>query len=147
MRRHDTTIERLRTVPLFAACPRSELTVIARTLAEHHVPAGDVLIRQGDVGRDFAVIVDGTPTCSSTTGRSPASGPVRSSARSPCSTAGRRTATVVAETDLVTQVGTASDLAELIAHAPNMTRKLLTDLAGRLRAAHDGARGDRARPA
>jgi CRP/FNR family cyclic AMP-dependent transcriptional regulator len=135
MRRHNTTIERLGAVPLFAACQRAELMLIARTLCEHHVPAGRILMRQGDVGRDFAVIVDGTATvlvddrAIATLGAGALVGEIAVLDRRP------RTATVVAETDLVTQVGTASDLVELIAHAPNMTRKVLAGLAGRLRAA------------
>ena len=58
--RRNEKVERLRHVPLFAACTDDELALVARNVDEHHVEAGQVLTRQGEVGREFFVIVEGT---------------------------------------------------------------------------------------
>ena len=48
---------------------------------------------------------------------------------------GRRTATVVAVTDVVLFVSSAPEFVALLGEAPDMTRRLLAGLAGRVRAA------------
>lgn len=49
----------LRSVPLFEGCSTAQLRTIDRLLTEVRVPAGRELIRQGERGLDFAVVVDG----------------------------------------------------------------------------------------
>src|SRR5262245_66673789 len=57
--RTDARVELLREIPLFAHCTRKELGEIARVAEEIDVPAGAVLIREGEEGHDFYVVVDG----------------------------------------------------------------------------------------
>jgi CRP/FNR family transcriptional regulator, cyclic AMP receptor protein len=52
-------IELLRAVPLFASCSKQELQQIARIADELDVPAGKVLIREGERGREFFVLIEG----------------------------------------------------------------------------------------
>jgi CRP/FNR family transcriptional regulator, cyclic AMP receptor protein len=59
MLRKDAKIELLRHVTLFSGCSKRELGEIAKITDEIDFEAGKVLIRQGDPGRQFYVIVEG----------------------------------------------------------------------------------------
>src|SRR3954471_8420675 len=59
MLRKDAKIELLRQVTLFAGCSKRELAEIARIADEIDFEAGKLLIRQGEPGRQFYVIIDG----------------------------------------------------------------------------------------
>jgi CRP-like cAMP-binding protein len=135
LRRRDEKVERLRHVPLFSACTDSELALIARNVDEHRLEAGEVLTRQGEVGREFFVIVRGTAEVRIDDTAVTRIGPGDFVGELALLDRRCRTATVVAETPLVTVVSGPTEFAELLAKAPNMTRKLLAGLAGRLRAA------------
>jgi CRP/FNR family cyclic AMP-dependent transcriptional regulator len=58
--RKATKIDLLKSVPLFSECSKAELARIATLADEIAMPDGTVLIREGDVGREFFVIVEGT---------------------------------------------------------------------------------------
>jgi CRP-like cAMP-binding protein len=61
MRLHkDTKIELLKAVPLFAGCSKAELQRIASLADELDLGDGATLIREGERGREFIVVVDGT---------------------------------------------------------------------------------------
>jgi CRP-like cAMP-binding protein len=59
MLRKDAKIELLRQVTLFAGCSKKELGQIALIADEIDFPEGKVLIKQGDPGRQFFVVVEG----------------------------------------------------------------------------------------
>jgi CRP/FNR family transcriptional regulator, cyclic AMP receptor protein len=59
MLRKDAKIELLKRVPLFERCSKSELQRIARIADEISLPAGQVLTREGEPGREFFVLVEG----------------------------------------------------------------------------------------
>ncbi len=133
-RNNDPAIERLSNVPLFASCTRNELALISSKVNEHHARAGDVLIREGGLGREFVVIVEGIANVL-IVGRPIARLGPGDFGEIALLDMGPRTATVVAETDLVAQISSPPEFAALVAGAPNLARKLLTGLATRLRAA------------
>jgi CRP-like cAMP-binding protein len=54
-----TKAELLRTVPLFDGCSRSDLARIGRVADEIEGPEGKELIREGEVGRQFFILVEG----------------------------------------------------------------------------------------
>ncbi|MBA2297062.1 MAG: cyclic nucleotide-binding domain-containing protein [Actinobacteria bacterium] len=58
--RKDAKIELMRQVPLFAGCSKRELAEIAQLADELDLPSGRELIRQGERGREFFVLADGT---------------------------------------------------------------------------------------
>lgn len=61
MRLHkDRKVELLREVPLFAGCSKAELQRIAALADELDLAEGATLIREGERGREFIVVVDGT---------------------------------------------------------------------------------------
>lgn len=61
MRLHkDAKIDLLKNVPLFAGCSKTELQRIASLADELDLGDGATLIREGERGREFLVIADGT---------------------------------------------------------------------------------------
>ena len=61
MRLHrDAKIELLKGVPLFAGCSKSELQRIAALADELDLAEGATLIREGETGREFIVVADGS---------------------------------------------------------------------------------------
>jgi len=59
MLRKDAKIELLKHVPLFSQCNKKQLAEIASLADLVDVPASTLLIREGAVGREFMVIVEG----------------------------------------------------------------------------------------
>jgi len=53
-------VELLRRIPLFAACTRRELIEVALVADEREAGADDVLMEQGQPGREFFLLIDGT---------------------------------------------------------------------------------------
>ena len=60
--RKDTKVELIGAVPLFANCSKAELQRIASLADELDLGDGATLIREGERGREFLVVVDGTVT-------------------------------------------------------------------------------------
>lgn len=57
--RKDAKVELIRSVPVFSHCTKRELAALASEADEVAVREGKTLTRQGEVGREFLVIVDG----------------------------------------------------------------------------------------
>ena len=57
---HNSKIDLIRGVPLFASASKQELAEIASIADEIDLPEGKTLIKEGDTGREFFVLVDGT---------------------------------------------------------------------------------------
>jgi CRP/FNR family transcriptional regulator, cyclic AMP receptor protein len=117
----------------FGSCDRHELVTVARLLTRMDVTEGTTLVHEGQRGDEFFVIVSGRADVS-VGGRYIAS-----------LSAGdffgeialldhrRRTASVIAVTDLVVEVCSQIEFRSLLANCPDVTRRLLAGLAGRLR--------------
>ena len=56
----DQKLELLKRTPLLEGLGRKELEAVGMLVDEIDVPAGRVLMREGDVGREFFVLVDGS---------------------------------------------------------------------------------------
>jgi CRP/FNR family cyclic AMP-dependent transcriptional regulator len=54
--------ERLQGVPWFAACTEEQLSEMARIAERLRIQAGEVILREGRLGRELFVILDGTAT-------------------------------------------------------------------------------------
>jgi len=58
---HDNSkIDLIKGVPLFSGASKSELAEIAAIADEVDLPAGKTLIKEGDTGREFFVLIEGT---------------------------------------------------------------------------------------
>ena len=56
---HDTKVDALAKAPLFSALSRQELGALAKATEDLEVAEGKALTREGDLGREFFVIVEG----------------------------------------------------------------------------------------
>ena len=132
MARSDSFVETLATVPLFSACSKKELQMVAKTAEHLEVPAGKVVVTEGAAGTEFFVIIDGRARVERH-GRQVASlgpggffGDLALLDRAP------RNASVIADSELeVARIGQRAFDA-LLDH-PGFSKKLLAGLARRLR--------------
>jgi ATP-binding cassette subfamily B protein len=58
--RKNAYIDRLRAVPIFTGCTARELQLVARLVEELTIPDGTVLVREGEVGHEFFILVEGS---------------------------------------------------------------------------------------
>ncbi len=138
MKHRNDTIERLRQITLFSACTNDELALIAARLTEHRASAGDVLATEGQIGRELFVITAGKAEVTIGGQQIAVLGPGEFFGEIALLDDGLRTATVVAQTDLVVEVSSQREFTELITGSPTLARKLLIGLARRLRTADLG---------
>ena len=126
------TEELLAEVPLFAGLSQKDLQHVSALATRLELPAGRELTRQGAIGREFIVVlegavdvvVDGTvvDTCSggSCFGEIALLGD------------GRRAATVLAKTDVIVEVIDRRDFAALLEDHPAIAEQLATAMAEHL---------------
>jgi CRP/FNR family transcriptional regulator, cyclic AMP receptor protein len=128
----DEYLEHLAAVPLFSKCSNSQLKEIGRVADELTVKAGTVLTRQGEVGRELFVIVNGTASVTrdgqpiATISKGGFVGELAVIAHVP------RNATVVAETDLDVLVLMPNGLSQLLDDVPGLAKHLLYETVARL---------------
>jgi CRP-like cAMP-binding protein len=60
MLRKNAKVELIRSVPLFSNCSKRELQEIASLADEIDFPEGETLIKEGERGREFFVLIEGT---------------------------------------------------------------------------------------
>jgi CRP-like cAMP-binding protein len=128
----DRKVEALKRAPLFANLSRKELVQLARLTDDAEVPDGKVLCREGDLGREFFVLVEGSVEVA-TKGRRVATlgagdfvGEISLLEPTP------RTATVTAKTPLRLFVLTPKDFRRMLDENPSVERKVLRALARRV---------------
>jgi CRP-like cAMP-binding protein len=128
----DTKVRALRSAPLFEDLSRKELSQLARVSEDLEVDPGTVLCKEGEIGHEFFVIVDGKVKVSRK-GRRIATrdggdfvGEIALLEEIP------RTATVTAETPVRLFVLTRKDFRHLLDETPSVERKVLRALARRL---------------
>ncbi len=130
--RKTTKIDLIGGVGLFAGCSKKELGQVATAADELALPAGAVLMREGERGREFVVIVDGevevTKDGSSlrTMGPGEFAGEIALVADVP------RTATVTALTQVRILVLSDQAFQRLIRETPSIAAKVLAVLGERL---------------
>jgi CRP-like cAMP-binding protein len=130
----NVKIEALKRAPLFEGLSKKELAELARVTDDLKVEPGTVLCREGTLGREFFVIVDGT---AEVTRRGK-----RLATRSGGEFVGEialiatktRTATVTATTPLRCFILTRADFRRVLDENPGVQRKVMEALGERLAA-------------
>ncbi len=143
MKKRDELVEHLADVPLFAACTKSDLKIIARHATEVEAPADTVLVAEGETADTFYVLLQGEATVRKKGG---AARSRRVASLGPGSYFGElalldpapRSATVSATTSVTLAAISARVFRTLLRDVPAMNEKLLTGMARRLREA-DGS--------
>jgi CRP/FNR family cyclic AMP-dependent transcriptional regulator len=126
-------IDVLAGIRLFGACSREELAKLAQLFDEVERPARSVLVREGEPGSEFYVIVEGTATATvgdkyvATLSAGDFFGEMSLLDRAP------RAATVTAEGDLELLVADARSFAALVNSAPSVGMRMMRMMSERLR--------------
>ena len=132
MLRRNQKVELIKRVPLFASCSKRELQQIAGIADEIDLRDGKVLIREGERGREFFVLLEGSAEVTkdgrrvNTLGPGDFFGEIALISNSP------RTATVTATSPVHTLVITDRSFRRLLDDQPEIQRKVLVALAERL---------------
>jgi CRP-like cAMP-binding protein len=132
---HDTKADALAKAPLFRNLSRGELVALAKVTEDLEMEGGRVLAREGDIGQEFFVIVDGEVDVSKEgqsvrkLGSGDFFGEIALIWDSP-----RRTATVTTATPVRLFVLTRQAFRGLIDHHPDIEEKVLEAVEERVRA-------------
>jgi CRP/FNR family cyclic AMP-dependent transcriptional regulator len=132
MLRKNSKIELLKRVPLFAGCSKKELARIATLADEIDFRPGKTLIREGDLGREFFVIVDGTAQISRKGRRIDTAGPGDFFGEMALLADQPRNATVTTTSDVDALVVTSRSFRDLIGDNPLIALKVMRAVAERL---------------
>ena len=132
--RKNTKIELIKATPLFARCTRAELTALAAEADELPVPAGKALTRQGDRGREFMVLVEGTAEVARNGSRINELGPGDFIGEIALLTGSPRTATVTTTSDALLLVLTDRAFRRVVDRMPTVQDRVVAALAARLAA-------------
>ncbi len=117
---------------MFAGCTKDELDEIDRLTDEIRIPKGRTVIRQGDLGQEFALIVEGTADIVKDGEVVATIGPGSYFGEVALLDTITRTASVVAATDLVLEVLDRRGFNTLLDDLPRLSRSMLRGLAHRL---------------
>ena len=130
---HDTKVDALGRAPLFQNLSKNELGELAKATEDLEVDEGKVLTREGDLGREFFVIVDGDVSVTKngeeirTLGAGDFFGEIALVYED-----ARRTATVTATSPLRFFVLTRQSFRSLLEHQPEIEDKVMAALEDRL---------------
>lgn len=125
-------LAQIRNLPMFAGCTSDELEEIDRLADEVHVEAGRVVIRQGDLGQEFAMIVSGEAEIRRDDKLVASIGPGSYFGEVALLDAVTRNASVIATTDLVLEVIDRRGFNTLLDDLPRLARSILKGLAHRM---------------
>ena len=133
MRLHnDAKVELISRVPLFARCSKKELRMIANLADQIEWPEGKTLIKEGRLGSEFFILIEGTASVSQD-GRKLRdlaagewAGEIALISDVP------RTATVVATSPIRALVMTRGGFSQLMMDSPSIAAKVLAGLGDRV---------------
>jgi CRP-like cAMP-binding protein len=128
----DTRVEALARAPLFEGLSRKELTQLARSTDDLEVGPGKVLCKEGELGHEFFVIVEGEAEVRRGGRKVDTMGPGDFFGEIALVEKSRRTATVTSTTPLRFFVLTGPSFWSLLDHSPRVERKVLRALAKRV---------------
>jgi CRP-like cAMP-binding protein len=130
--RKDAKAELIKRVPLFSQCTKKELAEVAHIADEIDLPAGKDLMREGERGREFFVLLEGTADVSKKKRKLAEMksgdffGEIALVSDAP------RSATVTTSAPVRALVVTDRDFRTLLRHSPGIQLKVLQALADRL---------------
>jgi CRP-like cAMP-binding protein len=132
MARQESTDELLADVPLFEGLSKEQLSQVASLMTRVDLSAGKVLARQGEIGREFLILLDGEVEVE----RDGNVIAVRRSGEYVGEIAlldkRPRTATVTAKTDVVAEILNRAEFSTLLADSPDLANHIMATMARRL---------------
>jgi CRP-like cAMP-binding protein len=133
--RADDYLEYFRRVPMFSTCSKKDLKTVASNAERISVPAGRILVEQGQTGREAFVIVDGTARVLRNGRKIGNLGPGQMFGELALLDRAPRNATVIADTDMELLVLGQREFMEMVDATPAFARALLVGIARRINAA------------
>lgn len=130
--RRDAKMRLLSDVPLFKACSQPELAKVADIATQLDEPEGKVLIREGEPGHDFFVLVEGTAEVRRGNRRVATLGPGDFAGEIALLTNAPRTATVKTTSPVSVLRVTTKGFTALLDASPTIQRKIRKALADRV---------------
>ena len=130
--RKNAKVEMLRRVPLFSQCSKKELEEVASLADEVALADGRVLIREGERGREFFVIVDGHLRVDRKKRKIATMKDGGFVGEMSLVTGKPRNATVTTQGEVRALVITDRDFNRLLAHSPGIQLKVMRALAERV---------------
>jgi CRP-like cAMP-binding protein len=129
----DAYLEHLAAVPLFAKCDNHQLSEIAKVADEVKIQRSSTLVRQGTIGMELFIILDGTASVTrdgqlvATLGKGDFVGEL-----AVLTNGGRRNATVTTDSELTALVLMATGLDQLLDDIPGLAKQLLYEVVSRI---------------
>ena len=129
---HDTKVDALKQAPLFSELSKKELAELATHAEDMEVSEGQAIVREGETGHEFFVILEGEIEVTAggkhvaTRGGGDFVGEIALLEET------KRTATVVAKTPLHVLVLTRQDFRRLVDDNPSVERKVMQALGRRI---------------
>ena len=118
-------------IPLFKECTKKELQAVSRLVTPINVKAGKVLTKEGDAGREFMIIASGSASVRRKGRKIATLGPGDFFGELALLAGVPRTATVIAESDMVVEALNRAEFATLLDESPSIARKVLSAVARR----------------
>jgi len=132
MARQGSIDEQLAAVPLFEGLSKKQLSQISSLMTPLDIAAGRVLAHQGDIGREFMILLEGEIEVArdgkviAVRGAGDYVGEIALLDERP------RTATLTARTDIVVEVLNRAEFSSLLAEEPELSRQIRATMARRL---------------
>ena len=129
---HDTKVDALKQAPLFSGLSKKELAELATHAEDLEVAEGQTIVREGEIGHEFFVILEGEIEVTvggkhvATRGGGDFVGEIALLEET------KRTATVTAKTPLHVMVLTRQDFRRLVDNNPSVESKVMHALARRV---------------
>ena len=124
--------EQLAAVPLFEGLSKKQLSQVSSLMTPLDIAAGRVLAHQGDIGREFMILLEGEIEVAfdgkviAIRGAGDYVGEIALLDERP------RTATLTARTDIVVEVLNRGEFSSLLAEAPELSKQIRATMARRL---------------
>jgi CRP/FNR family cyclic AMP-dependent transcriptional regulator len=128
-----TEVERLRRVPLFGELSKRDLRALIRKGRELEFAEGRSIVREGSKGSDFYLILSGDATVSRGGRKLARLGAGDFFGEVALLDGGPRSATIVADTPVLTFRLSRPDFLELVARESSISRKILEEAGRRVR--------------
>jgi CRP-like cAMP-binding protein len=126
-------LEHLRNVSLFQSCSQKDLEKIAKAGDEITMPAGSLIVDQGQTGREAFIVLEGSVSVKRNGKKLGSFGPGTVVGELSLLDHGPRTATVTCDTDCQLLLLDQRHFMAVVDDVPALAHKLLASLAGRIR--------------